>query len=114
MLHLLKQTYFRGIFAILGLTQANDVRKVPSRTPPQRLETLDRFLGEWIDSNFKADRAEKVKELLNTVPDSSGGGLGVVRIHDKLLENFDKVDDNGLRNQLKSAIHMIFIILYAE
>ena len=30
-----------------------DERKVPPRTPPQRLNTLKRFAKEWIDSGIK-------------------------------------------------------------
>ena len=35
---------------------APDVRKVPPRTPPQRLETLNRFAQEFIDANVGAYR----------------------------------------------------------
>ena len=64
-------------------------RKVPPRTPPQRLETLQRFFKEYIDNNVKPnrpERAENQKEAVN-------------RIYDPLEEIYHalKPDGSGLR-----------------
>ena len=67
---------------------APDVRKVPPRTPPQRLETLMRFSQNFIDANVGEYRKDdKVNNQKNAIK----------RIHDMLLENYSKIDENGLR-----------------
>ena len=67
---------------------APDVRKVPPRTPPQRLETLNRFAQEFIDANVGAYREDlKVNNQKKSIQ----------RIHDMLLENYEKTDEDGLR-----------------
>jgi hypothetical protein len=64
-------------------------RKVPPRTPPQRLETLQRFFKEYIDSNVKPDRPERAANQVDAVS----------RIYDPLEEIYHatKPDGSGLR-----------------
>ena len=64
-------------------------RKVPPRTPPQRLETLQRFFKEYIDGNVKPDRPERAANQKEAVD----------RIYLPLQESFDAVkpDGSGLR-----------------
>ena len=64
-------------------------RKVPPRTPPQRLETLQRFFKEYIDGNVKPDRPERAANQKEAVD----------RIYIPLQDSFDalKPDGSGLR-----------------
>ena len=64
-------------------------RKVPPRTPPQRLETLQRFFKDYIDINVKPDRPER----------ASNQKAAVSRIYNPLEEIFHakKPDGSGLR-----------------
>ena len=39
-----------SIFTIFAVASADEERKVPPRTPDQRLRTLHRFVTNWIDS----------------------------------------------------------------
>ena len=67
---------------------APDVRKVPPRTPPQRLDTLARFFKEYIIGNIDQYRPSRTENQENAVQ----------RIFDKLMENYSKVDETtGLR-----------------
>ena len=67
---------------------APDVRKVPPRTPPQRLETLMRFSKDFIGVNVGTYRNQDKVD---------GQQKAIQRIHDMLLENYEKADENGLR-----------------
>jgi len=55
-----------SIFTIFAVASADPERKVPPRTPDQRLNTLHRFVTNWIDSQISIDqnrpqRAETMK-----------------------------------------------------
>ena len=55
-----------SIFTIFAVASADQERKVPPRTPDQRLSTLHRFVTNWIDSQISIDqnrpqRAETMK-----------------------------------------------------
>ena len=80
---------FRSLSLLLATSfGAPDVRKVPPRTPPQRLDTLLRFSKEYIDGNidqYRPSRTNNQKEA-------------VQRIFDRLMSNYSKVDEiTGLR-----------------
>jgi hypothetical protein len=64
-------------------------RKVPPRTPPQRLNTLKRFFKEYISNNVAPNRPERAENQEEAVD----------RIYDPLKEIFDalKPDGSGLR-----------------
>ena len=57
----------------------DDERKVPPRTPAQRLNTLKRFAGEWIDAQIgstinRPSRASNMKDI------------GIERLESKMTE----------------------------
>merc|ERR1712003_232175 len=64
-------------------------RKVPPRTPPQRLNTLKRFFEEYIENNVGPDRPERATNQKEAV----------TRIYDPLEEIYHaiKPDGSGLR-----------------
>jgi len=64
-------------------------RKVPPRTPPQRLETLKRFFKDYINVNVRPDRSTRADNQVAAVD----------RIYEPLDEIFHalKPDDSGLR-----------------
>ena len=64
-------------------------RKVPPRTPPQRLETLQRFFKEYIEVNVKPNRPERADNQVEAVD----------RIYVPLEEIYHamKPDNSGLR-----------------
>lgn len=56
-------------FTLLALVNAEE-RRVPPRTPPQRLNTLQRFTGNWIDTHVsteinRPDRALRMIDGMN-------------------------------------------------
>lgn len=61
------------------------VRKVPPRTPPQRLDTLNRFANEYINNlvrparGARADKNERIAQ----------------RQLDAMMDNYDKIRPNG-------------------
>ena len=67
---------------------APDVRKVPPRTPPQRLDTLQRFTHEYIDAYvdpYRSGRTDNQKKAVD-------------RIFNRLYDNYVKFDETtGLR-----------------
>ena len=66
-----------------------DERKVPPRTPPQRLETLQRFFKEYIQTNVAENRPDR----------AANQEAAVDRIYEPLDEIFHalKPDGSGLR-----------------
>ena len=61
----------------------DDDRKVPPRTPPQRLNTLQRFAREWVDAQIgveinRPSRADNMK------------ANGITRLNDKMLAAYQK------------------------
>ena len=80
--------FFNTLAIVSGLAAA-DNKKVPPRTPPQRLETLSRFFVEYIETNVKPNRPERAANQVEAVN----------RIHDPLNEIFHAVkpDGSGLR-----------------
>jgi hypothetical protein len=71
------------------LLPIKSIPKVPPRTPPQRLETLQRFFKEYIDGNVRPDRPDRANNQKEAVD----------RIYLPLQESFDAVkpDGSGLR-----------------
>jgi len=46
-------------------TQEEEGRKVPNRTPLQRLETLQRFGAEWSEANLSENQAQRWVAKIN-------------------------------------------------
>ena len=70
-------------FAAIAHGQVDDERKVPPRTPPQRLNTLQRFAHQWIDAQIgieinRPGRAYNMKLR------------GVNRLFDKMMVAYEK------------------------
>lgn len=71
-----------SVLSLVAQGQKNtDERKVPPRTPPQRLNTLNRFANEWIDNAIgltinrpgRADRMKSgIERLYNRMTDAYG------------------------------------------
>ena len=57
---------FNTIALVSGLVAANN-KKVPPRTPPQRLETLSRFYKEFIKSYVQPKRPERAANQIDAV-----------------------------------------------
>jgi len=65
---------------VVGTSSAESVRKVPPRTPPQRLNTLRRFAADWVRSQIgttvnRPSRAEMmenagIERIFNTITDA--------------------------------------------
>ena len=84
---------------MVGVSAVPDVRKVPPRTPPQRLETLCRFAGEYINNrvattgtDMTTDEDDNViiNENLNR---PARAGIMVLRFQmmcEKMTDAFDK------------------------
>ena len=67
---------------------APDVRKVPPRTPPQRLDTLLRFSKEYIQGMIEQYRPGRAPNQ----------DKAAQRIHDRLLDQYNRFDERtGLR-----------------
>ena len=79
---------FNTIAIVSGLVAA-DNKKVPPRTPPQRLNTLTRYLKEYIELQVRPERPQR----------AANQELAVDRINDPLLEIYHaiKPDGSGLR-----------------
>merc|ERR1711953_1589455 len=80
-----KMKFFGAIttFAAIAHGQVDDERKVPPRTPPQRLNTLKRFANNWIAAQIgvginRPARAENMKNK------------GVNRLFDKMMVAYEK------------------------
>ena len=58
--------FFSTLAIVSGLAAA-DNKKVPPRTPPQRLETLSRFFVEYIQSNVAPNRPERAANQVRAV-----------------------------------------------
>jgi hypothetical protein len=63
--------------SVLALAAGETDRKVPPRTPPQRLNTLQRFAKEWIDAQVKTginrpQRALKMKSGIDRLETKMG------------------------------------------
>ena len=79
--------FFSTVAIVSGLAAA-DNKKVPPRTPPQRLETLSRFFVEYIESHVKPNRPERAANQVRAVE----------RINDPLLSIFLAVNPKtGIR-----------------
>ena len=73
---------FQNVLVALAMAQDDD-RKVPPRTPPQRLNTLQRFAREWVDAQIgveinRPSRADNMK------------ANGITRLNDKMLAAYQK------------------------
>jgi len=68
---------------VVGTSSAESVRKVPPRTPPQRLNTLRRFAGEWVQSQIGAtvNRPSRADMMENA---------GIRRIFQTITEAYDQ------------------------
>ena len=86
---LLKTDFSLGLTLLGAALGGPSERKVPPRTPPQRLETLQRFFKEYIDGNVRPDRPDRANNQKEAVD----------RIYLPLQESFDAVkpDGSGLR-----------------
>ena len=70
------------------LQAAPDVRKVPPRTPPQRLDTLTRFLRDYVNGNIDEHRPNRAPNQERRAD----------VIEDRLMQAYTKFDPNtGLR-----------------
>merc|ERR1719192_475715 len=68
---------------------APDVRKVPPRTPPQRLETLLRFMQGYARAEVLPYRKKRGERMEGTTTSS---------IYNRLIDNYLKADEvTGLR-----------------
>ena len=81
--------FLRSLSMLLATSYAApDVRKVPPRTPPQRLDTLQRFTHEYIDAYvdpYRSGRTDNQKKAVD-------------RIFNRLYDNYVKFDETtGLR-----------------
>jgi hypothetical protein len=77
---------FLGFSGVFG---APETRKVPPRTPPQRLDTLKRFWIEYLDENLMPHRPKRVQNQY----------ISVDRTYTKLLEKYEQKNDiTGLRS----------------
>ena len=68
---------FNAIVIVSGLAAADD-KKVPPRRPLQRLETLQRFFQEFIDSNVASKRPKRAGNM----------SLGVERLTERMEHRF--------------------------
>ena len=76
-------TTFFSATAILAIVAADSDRKVPPRTPPQRLNTLHRFADDWISAQIAGEinRPSRAARMSDT---------GIDRLHTKMLEAYTK------------------------
>ena len=89
LIFVLKIDFSLGLTLLGAALGGPSERKVPPRTPPQRLETLQRFFKEYIDGNVRPDRPDRANNQKEAVD----------RIYLPLQESFDAVkpDGSGLR-----------------
>lgn len=61
----------------------DDERKVPPRTPPQRLNTLHRFAKEWVNAQIKVgiNRPSRADNMI---------AKGIARLEDKMTAAYAK------------------------
>ena len=61
----------------------DDERKVPPRTPPQRLNTLKRFATEWVNAQIGAtiNRPSRAANMIDS---------GIARLEGKMTEAYAK------------------------
>jgi hypothetical protein len=73
---------FQNVLVALAMAQ-DDERKVPPRTPAQRLNTLKRFAGEWITAQIAngINRPSRAYNMIN---------FGIERLESKMTEASDK------------------------
>ena len=91
----------------------DDERKVPPRTPAQRLNTLKRFAGEWVNSQIGVtiNRPSRADNMIS---------VGIQRLESKMTEAaskdcffFDPTLEHGGPNpnsQRKYFIEIIYFI----
>jgi len=67
------------MFSVALAMAQDDERKVPPRTPAQRLNTLKRFAGEWIDAQIAStiNRPSRADNMKN---------VGIERLESKMTE----------------------------
>jgi hypothetical protein len=65
------------------MAQSNDERKVPPRTPPQRLNTLHRFAKEWINAQI-ASGINRPSRAANMIAN------GIARLESKMTDAYAK------------------------
>jgi hypothetical protein len=73
---------FATAFSVLALA-AGEERKVPPRTPPQRLNTLQRFAGNWIDAQISREINRPNRATRMTT-------IGIARLFNKMTEAYAK------------------------
>ena len=73
---------FQNVLVALAMAQ-DDERKVPPRTPAQRLNTLKRFAGEWINAQIgvEINRPSRAQNMIN---------IGIERLESKMTEAASK------------------------
>jgi hypothetical protein len=73
---------FQNVLVALAMAQ-DDERKVPPRTPAQRLNTLKRFAGEWINAQIgvEINRPSRAENMIN---------IGIERLESKMTEAASK------------------------
>ena len=98
---------FQNVLVALAMAQ-DDERKVPPRTPPQRLNTLHRFANEWVTAQIGAEinrpsRAANMK------------AKGIARLEEKMTAAyakdchfFDPTVEHGGPNPNNSKYFYIF------
>ena len=76
-------TTFFSATAILAIVAADSDRKVPPRTPPQRLNTLHRFADDWISAQIRSaiNRPKRAYRMSNK---------GISRLYIKMMETYNK------------------------
>ena len=89
-----RKTSFWNLFSFAYLAAAVSAgpkeRKVPPRTPPQRLETLERFFLEYVQTNLAQFDGEAIRDTAELEEN-------LTRIRRLLMLNYSKVNDFGLR-----------------
>ena len=67
---------FQNVLVAFAMAQ-DDERKVPPRTPPQRLNTLHRFAKEWVNAQIKVgiDRPSRATNMIDN---------GIARLESKM------------------------------
>jgi len=73
---------FQNVLVALAMAQ-DDERKVPPRTPAQRLNTLKRFAGEWVNLQIGVtiNRPNRAQRMVD---------IGIERLESKMTELHQK------------------------
>jgi hypothetical protein len=81
-----------AFFVLATLAAGEEERKVPPRTPPQRLRTLHRFSHDWIKNRIQAEKGPfpdgKNKGGINRPNRGERMKLGMDRIYEKMSDAY--------------------------